>query len=102
MGETAAAIVGYTEWKPQRRWPKPMFGLEAMAQLAAETLADAGFEKPEIDGIVFGSVPELPIFAPAAVAVYLGLQTAFNEGSGPEPVDRSDQGARQQRRSFGD
>ncbi|MET0379638.1 MAG: thiolase family protein [Spongiibacteraceae bacterium] len=79
MGKKSAAIVGLTEWKPQKKWPQPMFALEAMAQLAAETLADAGFEKHEIDGIVISGVPESPVFAPSAVAEYLGLHTSFNE-----------------------
>src|SRR5262245_19540410 len=51
-GKKSAAIVGFTEWKPQKKWTQPMFALEAMAQLAAEALADAGFDKSEIDGIV--------------------------------------------------
>jgi acetyl-CoA C-acetyltransferase len=79
MGKRSAAIVGLTEWKPQRKWAQPMFALEAMAQLAAETLLDAGFEKAEIDGIVIGGIPESPMFAPSAVAEYLGLHTSFNE-----------------------
>ncbi|RJG00668.1 thiolase family protein [Noviherbaspirillum sedimenti] len=79
MGKKTAAIVGFSEWKPQKKWPTSMFSLEAMAQLAAETLADAKFEKHEIDGIVIGGVPESPVFAPSAVAEYLNLQTSFNE-----------------------
>lgn len=79
MGKSAAAITGFTEWKPQRVWPTPMFALEAMAQLAAETLEDAGFDKAEIDGIVISGVAESPLFAPSAVAEYLGLHTRFNE-----------------------
>lgn len=79
MGKCAAAIVGLTEWKPERKWPRPMFALEAMAQLTAETLDDAGFEKPEVDGIVICGVAESPLLAPSAVAEYLGLHTSFNE-----------------------
>lgn len=79
MGKCAAAIVGFSEWKPQRKRPRPMFALEAMAQLAAETLSDAGFDKDEVDGIVIPGLPESPFFAPSAVAEYLGLRTAFNE-----------------------
>jgi acetyl-CoA acetyltransferase len=79
MGKHSAAIIGLTEWKPQRHWPRPMFALEAMAQLAGEVLTDAGCAKDEVDGIVFGGVPEAPMFAPSAVTEYLGLRTAFNE-----------------------
>jgi acetyl-CoA acetyltransferase len=56
-----------------------MFALEAMAQLAAETLADAGFDKREIDGLAIGAIPEAPLFAPSAVAEYLGIPSNFNE-----------------------
>ncbi len=56
-----------------------MFALEAMARLAAETLADAEFEKAEVDGIVISGVAESPLFAPSSVAEYLGLHTRFNE-----------------------
>lgn len=76
-----AAIIGVAQWKPERKWKTPQFALDAMAQLAAEAIADAGFEKNEIDGVVIaaGSVPESPIFAPAAVAEHLGLTASFNE-----------------------
>ena len=79
MGKRSAAIVGFTEWRPQKKWPNPLFSLEAMAQLAAEALADSGFSKNEINGVVIGGVPESPLFAPSAVSEYLGLQTSFNE-----------------------
>jgi acetyl-CoA acetyltransferase len=74
-----AAICGFSEWAPKRVWDTPMFALEAMAQLAAETLSDAGFEKREIDGLAIGAVPEAPLFAPSAVAEYLGMSSNFNE-----------------------
>jgi len=79
MGKRASAIVGFTEWNPQRRWPKPMFALDAMAQLAAEALADARFGKDEFDGIVISHVPEAPYFAPSAVAEHLGITASFAE-----------------------
>ncbi|MGV6807567.1 MAG: thiolase family protein [bacterium] len=76
-----AAIVGIAEWQPQRKWPEPMFALDAMAKLAAEALADAGVEKSDVDGLVIatGSVPESPLFAPAAVAEHLNIYSAYNE-----------------------
>jgi acetyl-CoA C-acetyltransferase len=76
-----AAIVGVSEWKPRRKWPKPQFALDAIAQLSAELLADAGMGKGDIDGIVMGNaaVPESPVFAPAAVAEHLGISSSFNE-----------------------
>ena len=42
MGKRAAAIVGLSEWAPQRVWDEPMFTLEAIAKLAAECTAAAG------------------------------------------------------------
>lgn len=74
-----AAIVGFTEWAPERQWSQPMFGLEACAKLAAEALADAGIEKGEVDGLVCGGLMDSPFFAPMALAEYLGVSSHFNE-----------------------
>lgn len=79
MGKRSAALVGFTEWAPQRNWDRPMFGMEACARLAAEALADAGFEKDEVDGLVIGGLQESPMFSPLAIAEYLGIQTHFGE-----------------------
>lgn len=79
MGKLAAAVVGIAEWKPSRAWPVRRFTLEAMAQLAVETLADCHFAHDEIDGLVIGGVAESPFFAPSAVAEYLGMSIGFNE-----------------------
>ncbi len=79
MGKRSAALVGFTEWAPQRNWDRPMFGMEACAKLAAEALADAGFEKGEVDGLVIGGLQESPMFSPLAIAEYLGIQTHFGE-----------------------
>ncbi len=79
MGKRAAAIAGFTEWAPKRHWDRPMFGLEACAQLAAEALADAGVDKGEVDGLVFIGSQESPFFAPMALAEYLGVRSSFNE-----------------------
>ena len=67
-GRRAAAIAGLAEWAPQRVWDRPMFSMEATAELAALALADAGIEKSEVDGLVLGAVGESPMFAPSAVA----------------------------------
>jgi acetyl-CoA acetyltransferase len=74
-----AAIVGYAEWAPMRQWPEPMFQLEAYSRLAKEALDDAGMEPGEVDGILHTAVPESSMFAPAAVAEYLGLPVNFAE-----------------------
>ena len=79
MGKRAAAMIGFTEWAPQRVWPEPMFGMEACARLAAEALADAGIEKDEVDGLVIGGLQESPLFPPLALAEYLGVEANFGE-----------------------
>ena len=79
MGKRAAAVAGFVEWTPQRVWPKPTFGMEAAAQLASEVLADAGIEKHEVDGFLTGGLMESPMFAPSALAEYLGLRSNFSE-----------------------
>jgi len=79
MPKRAAVMVGYTEWAPERNWSRPMFGMEAAAELAFEALADAGVEKDEVDGLVFGGLQESPLFAPLAMAEYLGIQGHFGE-----------------------
>jgi acetyl-CoA acetyltransferase len=56
-----------------------MFALEAMAELAAEALADAGIDKREVDGLVLGHVPESPMFGPSAAAEYLAVRANFAE-----------------------
>lgn len=79
MGKRAAALVGCTEWAPQRKWDAPMFSMEACAALAAETLADAGLEKDEVDGLVIGGLQESPLFPPLALAEYLRIPCHFGE-----------------------
>ena len=79
MPMRGAAIAGLAEWAPQRVWDRPMFALEAAAELAADALADAGIEKGEVDGIVIGHVPESPMFGPSAAAEYLAIRANFAE-----------------------
>lgn len=79
MAKRSAALVGFTEWAPKRQWDRPMFGMEAAAELAAEALADAGFAKDEVDGLVIGGLQESPLFAPLALAEYLGIPSRFAE-----------------------
>jgi len=79
MGKREAAIAGLAEWAPQRRWDRPMFSMEAAAELAALALEDAGIEHGEVDGLVTGPVFESPMFAPSALAEYLGVRANFAE-----------------------
>ena len=79
MGKRAAAIAGLAEWAPQRRWDRPMFSMEAAAELAALALDDAGIDHAEVDGLVSGPVYESPMFGPSALAEYLGIRANFAE-----------------------
>lgn len=79
MGRRAAAIAGLAEWAPKRVWERPMFALEAAAELAEGALADAGIDKREVDGLVVGFVPESPMFGPSAAAEYLAVRANFAE-----------------------
>jgi acetyl-CoA C-acetyltransferase len=79
MGKRSAALVGFTEWAPQRKWDQPMFSMEACAKLASEALADAGIDKGEVDGLVIGGLQESPLFPPLALAEYLQIQANFGE-----------------------
>lgn len=75
-----AAIVGVADWKPVRKWTgrrAPM--LEQWAELARVALDDAGIESGEVDGLVTPGIAETPVFAPATVAEYLGLEVNFAE-----------------------
>ena len=79
MGKRSAALVGFTEWTPQRQWDQPMFSMEACAKLASEALSDAGIDKGEVDGRVIGGLQESPLFPPLALAEYLQIQANFGE-----------------------
>lgn len=79
MGKRSAALVGFTEWTPQRQWDQPMFSMEACAKLASEALSDAGVDKGEVDGLVIGGLQESPLFPPLALAEYLQIQANFGE-----------------------
>jgi acetyl-CoA acetyltransferase len=79
MGRKAAAIAGLAEWAPKRVWDRPLFALEAAAELAEGALADAGIAKREVDGLVVGFVPESPMFGPSAAAEYLAVRANFAE-----------------------
>jgi acetyl-CoA acetyltransferase len=74
-----AAIVGAADWEVHRKWPNPMFQLEAYARLTKEALEDAGMEIGEVDGMLSTAIPESSMFAPAALAEYLGIPVNFAE-----------------------
>src|SRR5262245_33924156 len=74
-----AAIVGYAEYKPERRSPKRAFTVEQWADLARLGLADAGLTLADVNGIVTGGLRESSMFVPATVIEYLGIRTNFAE-----------------------
>ena len=75
-----AAIAGYVELKPEKRFQgEPLFSLEQWCPLAQLAPEDAGIDKNEVDGLVTSSIAESRMFAPATVAEYLGLEVAFAE-----------------------
>lgn len=76
----AAAIVGYTELPATKRPTGPLeFNLEQWARLAAATLADAGLEASDVDGICTGHLQESQIFVPSTIIEYLGIRANFAE-----------------------
>ena len=79
MGRRAAAVAGIAEWKPLRVWDRPMFMLEACAELAAQALEDAGLAKDEVDGLLIPPLSDSPMFGPSAAAEYLGIPANFGE-----------------------
>ncbi|MBJ21227.1 MAG: thiolase family protein [bacterium] len=75
-----AAVVGVADWKPERKFTgTPQFNLEQWAELARETLEDAGIEAAEVDGLVTGGLAEAGSFVPATVAEYCGFEVNFAE-----------------------
>jgi acetyl-CoA acetyltransferase len=75
-----AAIVGFTELKPERRYTgPPQFTLEQWADLAAMALEDAGISPGEVDGICTSGIRESASFVPSTVAEYLGIACNFGE-----------------------
>lgn len=75
-----AAIVGFVEWKPERRSTRaPRFTIEQWAQLAKEALDDAGVRAEQVNGIVTAGVRESSSFVPSTVSEYLGIPVDFAE-----------------------
>lgn len=75
-----AAIVGFTELPATKRPTGPLeFNLEQWARLAAATLADAGLQASDVDGICTGHLQESQIFVPSTIVEYLGIRANFAE-----------------------
>lgn len=73
-----AAAVGLGELAPARYTGEASI-LDLFSEVATEAIADAGFVKSDIDGLVVHPIGGIPGFVPATVAEYLGLQPTFAE-----------------------
>ena len=75
-----AAVVGVADYHNERKFTgQRTFFLEQYADLTRLALADAGLKKSDIDGLCCTSIRETSMFAPATIAVYLGLHVNFAE-----------------------
>jgi len=75
-----AAIVGFTELRPERRstlTPRPT--IEQWALLSKAALEDAGLEPSNVNGLVATHIAESARFVPATVAEYLGIEVNYAE-----------------------
>ena len=73
-----AAIIGIGEFKPSR-YTEGATTLGMLAEVGRLAIADAGLETAEIDGLVTESFAEAPMFAPATMVEYLGIDAKFAE-----------------------
>lgn len=74
----AGAVVGVAELAP-RRYTGEATTLDLLSQVATEAIADAGFKRTDVDGLIVHPIGGLPGFVPATVAEHLGLQPTFAE-----------------------
>ncbi len=74
----AAAVVGVAELPPQRHTGEATI-LELLSQVGTDAIADAGFKRSDVDGLIVHPIGGLPGFVPATVAEYLGLKPGFAE-----------------------
>ena len=108
MPKRSAALVGYTEWAPERNWTRPMFGMEASAELAAAALADGqtllenAAREPEVEDLAHflnAGLGDLP--GPHGVG---GITRFLVPQGGTEPSDQipaAQVGQRRQQGLFG-
>lgn len=73
-----AAIIGIGEFKPTR-YTEGATTLGMLAEVARLAIADAGLETGDVDGLVTESFAEAPMFAPATMVEYLGIDAKFAE-----------------------
>ena len=73
-----AAIIGIGEFKPTR-YTEGATTLGMLAEVGRLAIADAGLETGDIDGLVTEGFAEAPMFAPATMVEYLGIDAKFAE-----------------------
>jgi acetyl-CoA acetyltransferase len=73
-----AAVVGLAERAPQR-FTEDETNLDLLSGVAVEAMADAGFARSEVDGLLVHPIGGLPGFVPATVAEFIGLRPRFAE-----------------------
>jgi acetyl-CoA acetyltransferase len=73
-----AAIAGVGEFKPSR-YTEGATTLGMLVEVAREAIADAGLEMGEIDGLITEGFAEAPMFAPATLIEYMGIDARFAE-----------------------
>ena len=73
-----AAVVGFAERAPQR-FTEDETNLDLLSGVAVEAMADAGFARSEVDGLLVHPIGGLPGFVPATVAEFIGLRPRFAE-----------------------
>jgi acetyl-CoA acetyltransferase len=74
----AAAVVGVAELAPQRYTGDATI-LDLLSGVGVAAIADAGFDRSAVDGLIVHPIGGLPGFVPATVAEHLGLQPTFAE-----------------------
>ena len=75
-----AAIVGFAEYKNERKYTGPRkFTIEQWADLAKLALDDAGLAARDVNGIACSDIRESGMFTPATIVEYLGQPVSFAE-----------------------
>ena len=73
-----SAIAGIAEYKPSR-YTQGATTLGMLADVGMRAVADAGLEMRDIDALVTEAFAEAPMFAPATMVEYLGVDAKFAE-----------------------
>ena len=75
-----AAIVGFAEFKHERKYEGPrLFTIEQWSELTAMALDDAGLRLADVNGIACTDIRESGMFTPATIVEYMGQPVNFAE-----------------------